>query len=81
MTQVRTLFKRIIIMIIIISIIISSSVAPNSYAKLTIGEGEFYYAGTTKGTYVPTKNIFSWMLDMLSALADFLLGIITMGIS
>lgn len=80
MTQVRTLFKRIIIMIIIISIIISSSVAPNSYAKLTIGEGEFYYAGTTKGTYVPTKNIFSWMLDMLSALADFLLGIITMGI-
>lgn len=80
MAQIKSLFKRIVLMIVIISIIITFCAAPSSYAKLTIQEGEFYYAGTQKGSYVPTDGIFSWLLNALSELADFLLGIITMGI-
>ncbi len=80
MAQIKLLFKRIIFTVIIISIIMTFCAAPSAYAKLTIQEGEYYYAGTQKGSYVPTEGIFSWLLNMLSELADFLLGIITMGI-
>lgn len=76
MAQLKSFTKRIILMVIIISIIISSFAVPNSYAKLTIKEGEFYYAGTTKGSYKPTDGIFSWAINLLKEIATFLLELI-----
>lgn len=76
MAQLKSFFKRIVLMVIIISIIISACAVPNSYAKLTIGEGEFYYAGTTKGSYKPSDGIFSWALNLLKEIASFLINLI-----
>lgn len=79
MKQLKNIMKRIIFTVILCSFIISSCAMPASYAKLDLGEGDFYYSGTTKGTYVPQEGIFSWLINLLGELVDWLLGIITMG--
>lgn len=79
MAQLRNICKRIVLIIITISILITFCATPASYAKLDLKDGDFYYAGTTKGSYVPKSNIFSWLLDHIGDIADWLLGIITMG--
>lgn len=76
MAQLRKVCKKIILIVIMMSIIMGSCAVPNSYAKLTIQDGEFYYAGTTKGSYVPSEGIFSWLFDVLAQIASFLLALI-----
>lgn len=76
MAQLKAFLKKIIVLVIMISIIMGSCAVPNSYAKLTIQDGEFYYAGTTKGSYVPSEGIFSWLFDFLAQIAEFLLTLI-----
>ena len=76
MAQLKTFFKKIVVLVIMISIVMGSCAVPNSYAKLTIQDGEFYYAGTTKGSYVPSDGIFSWLFDFLAQIAEFLLTLI-----
>lgn len=71
--------EKIILIIVTLSLLLTFIVAPSSYAKLTLEDGEFYYAGTTKGTYTASEGIFSWLLDNLSQIADWLVGIMTMG--
>lgn len=79
MRLIKDLFKKTILIIILISVLIMYIATPASYAKLELEEGEFYYAGTTEGSYVPSFNIFSWLLNNIGDIADWLLGIITMG--
>lgn len=79
MRFVKDLLKRTIMLIILISLLISFLATPSSYAKLELEEDEFYYAGTTEGSYAPSFNIFSWLLNNIGDIADWLLGIITMG--
>lgn len=57
----------------------NSGVSGAAYAKSKLpAEGEFYYAGTTKGTYTVTQGIFDWLLENLGAIVDWLLGMTTM---
>lgn len=79
MRLVKDLLKRTVMIIILISLLITFLATPASYAKLEIEEDEFYYAGTTEGSYAPSFNIFSWLLNNIGDIADWLLGIITMG--
>ncbi len=74
--ELKSIIKKLVLIIIITSVIMSSFAVPNSYAKLTIQDGEFYYAGTTKGSYKPTEGIFSWAFNLLKELAAFLLTLI-----
>lgn len=74
--ELKSIMKKLVLIIIITSVIMSSLAVPNSYAKLTIKEGEFYYAGTTKGSYKPTEGIFSWAFNLLKEIATFLLTLI-----
>ena len=71
--------EKIILIIVTLSLLLTFVVAPSSYAKLTLKDGEFYYAGTTKGTYTASEGIFSWLLNNLSQIADWLVGIMTLG--
>lgn len=72
--------EKIVLIIVTISILIMFFSTPSAYAaKLDLEEGEFYYSGTTKGTYTVTQGIFAWLLDNLGDIADWLLGIMTMG--
>lgn len=80
MRQLKSILVKIVFIIILCSIIISSCAVPASYAKLDLAEGDFYYGGTTKGQYVPQEGIFSWVINVLGELVDWLLGISTMGI-
>lgn len=72
--------EKIILIIVTISILIMFFSTPSAYAaKLDLEEGEFYYSGTTKGTYTVTQGIFAWLLENIGQIADWLLGIMTMG--
>lgn len=79
MAQIKEICKRIILIIVTISLLISFGAMPASYAKLDLEDGEFYYAGTQKGQYTVSQGIFEWLLSKIGDIADWLLGIITMG--
>ncbi len=78
MDLIKNLFKRIVLIIVLISILITFLATPASHAELKLEEDEFYYAGTTEGSYVPRFNIFSWLINNIGEIADWILGIITM---
>ena len=78
MRLLKDTFKRIILMIVLISIVITFLATPAAYAKLDLQDGDFYYSGTTKGTYVPADNIFSWLINALGQIADFILGLLSL---
>jgi hypothetical protein len=77
---VKKVCEKIILIIITISLLITFIATPSSYAKLDLQDGEFYYSGTTKGSYTVKDGIFSWLLSNLSQIADWILGLITMGV-
>lgn len=79
MDVIKNLFKRTVLIIILISTLITFLATPASYAELQLEDDEFYYAGTTEGAYVASFDIFSWLLNNIGDIADWLLGIITMG--
>ena len=75
-------FKRIIVSLSIfmtLVIFVISPVANAASVKTQMGEGQFYYSGTTTGSYIPSQNIFSWLLEKIGEIVDFLLGLMTMG--
>lgn len=76
---IKKVFEKIILIIVTISILIAFTVTPVANAGLGLKEGEFYYSGTTQGTYVLSEGIFSWLLDNLGMIADWILGLMTMG--
>lgn len=78
MELIRNLFKRTVLMIVLISVLITFLATPASYAKLELEDGDFYYAGTTDGAYVPTYNVFAWLVNCIGDIADWILGMITM---
>ena len=80
MKLLRNVFKRIVLIIIMLSLLITFLATPNSYAKLDLKEGDFYYTGTTKGTYAASTNIFAWLINNLGEIIDWLMGIITFGV-
>ena len=74
-------FKRIIVILSVFMILTSFIVSPmaNAAVKTQMEEGEFYYSGTTEGSYIVTQDIFSWLLEKIGEIVDFLLGLMTMG--
>lgn len=79
MALLKKFCKNIILIIIITSLLITFLATPASYAKLDLKDGQFYYSGTTKGTYTAKDGIFSWLLSHIGDIADWIIGIITMG--
>lgn len=74
--------KRIITVLCLIMILTSFLLTPSvkaASAKTKMKDGEFYYSGTEKGAYVVTEGIFDWLLNFIADIADFLLGLFTMG--
>ena len=79
MITIKNIIKKLVIAIVLMSILISYVCTPSANAKLNIGENEFYYSGTTDGTAVEKKNAVKWLVEKLSQVADYILGIVTMG--
>ncbi len=77
---IKKFCEKIILIILTISILLSFMATPVANAGLKLKEGEFYYSGTTKGTYTISQGIFSWLIDNLGKIADWILGLITMGV-
>lgn len=76
MKLLKCVFERTILIIVLISILMMFIATPASYAKLDLEEGDFYYSGTTHGTYSPKQNIFAWLLSSIGDIADWLIGAI-----
>lgn len=73
--------KRIIVILSVIIMLTFFCLAPtvDAATKTKMEDGEFYYAGTTTGAYVVTEGVFAWLLSKIGEIADFLLGLFTMG--
>lgn len=81
MKQAKIAIKKLVLIIILISTLIMFFATPVSNAELDLEQDEFYYSGSTEGTYKPgTNNIFRWLLKALGEIADYILGILTMGV-
>ena len=76
---VKEFMKKILIVTMLLMTLTFFTIDPYVQAAQLPAEGEFYYAGTTKGTYVVTENIFAWLLANLSDIIDWILGFVTMG--
>lgn len=74
-------FKLIVILCVIMTFGCFVASTPVSYAsKVKSGDQEeFYYSGTTKGSYTVDKGFLEKLISALSAILDYLLGIFTMG--
>lgn len=51
-----------------------------SHAKLKLQEGQKYYSGTQEAEYVVEKGPFDDVLNFLGEIANYILGIISLGI-
>lgn len=72
-------FKKVLVIMMIFIMLSFFLVNSVVHAKSKLpSEGDFYYSGTTKGTYTVTKGIFAWLLENLGAIVDWLLGMATM---
>ena len=77
----NSFITKIILSIVLISLCFSSVFAPSAEAtRLKLNDGDFYYSGTTKGTYEPPTDWGNWLINFLKEVVDFLLGIMTYGI-
>lgn len=73
--------KKLIITLYIVIMLTFFVISPSVHAsKVEMSGDEFYYTGTTKGTYVVSEPFLSWFLNILAEIADFLLGLMTMGV-
>ncbi len=75
----RIAYKILVILMITVnlSFFCASSV---SEAKLKLAEGEFYYSGTQEGSYKVKKGFWENILNILAEIANYLLGIMTLGL-
>ncbi len=75
----KIFYKLFVVFMLIISFIFFSGSCV-SHAKLKLKDGEFYYTGTQEGEYVVEKGFWEKLLQALSELANYILGIMTLGI-
>lgn len=80
----KLLLKRMsykILVIAMITVVLSFfSASSVSEAKLKLKEGEFYYTGTQEGTLKIEKGFWENVLGALGEIANYLLGIMTLGV-
>ena len=77
--SITEFMKRILIVTMLFIMVTFFAIDPYVRAASQLpAEGEFYYAGTTKGTYTVTENIFEWLLNNLGQIVDWILGLLTM---
>lgn len=77
--QIRRISYKILVISMItvaLSFFLATSV---SQAKLKIKPGEYFYSGTQEGEYVVEASIWEKVLEALSEIADYILGIMTLG--
>ena len=79
MAQIKNHIKRIVLMIIIVSTILGFIAIPYAKAALNLGSNDFYYSGTTDGSYVEDKGVVDWLVEKLTQVVDYIVGIVTMG--
>jgi len=74
----KVLYKILIVAMIIVSLsfFFASSV---SQAKIKLKEGEFYYSGTQSAEYIVKAGMWDRILKALSEIANYILGIKTLG--
>ena len=71
-------YKIIVILCVVMTFCCFIASTPVEASKVTTGE--FYYAGTTKGTYTVNKGLLEKLIDALGEILDYLFGLATMGI-
>lgn len=77
---IKRISYKLLVMSMITVVLSFFSISSVSEAKLKLQDGEFYYTGTQEGTYKPPSNFWKNLLKMLGEIANYLLGIMTLGL-
>ena len=70
-------YKLIIVLCIIATF--CSFIASTPVHASKVNTSDFYYSGTSKGSYTVSKGLIDTIIESLGAILDYLLGIMTMG--
>lgn len=71
-------YKLIVVMCIIFTFCTFIASTPVEASK--VNKTDFYYSGTTKGSYTVNKSFIDKLIESLGDILDYLLGILTMGV-
>lgn len=77
--QIRRISYKILVISMITVVLSFFCVSSVSQAKLKIKPGEYFYSGTQEGEYVVEASIWERILKALAEIADYILGIMTLG--
>ena len=72
-------FKLIAVFCILITFICFIANTPVCYAS-KVNTSDFYYSGTTKGSYTLEKSFLQKIIESLDEILDYILGILTMAV-
>lgn len=71
-------YKLIVVMCIIFTFCTFIASTPVEASK--VNKTDFYYSGTTKGSYTVNKSFIDKLIESLGDILDYLLGLLTMGV-
>ena len=73
-------YKILIITMIIISILFFLKPSMSEAGKIKLKEGQYYYSGTQESELVIEDSFFQRLLNALSEILDYVLGMMTLGV-
>lgn len=78
--SIQKMLYKILVVFMISIVLIFFSLSSVSHAKLpALGDGQFYYTGTQEAQYVVKAGLWERLLNALAEIANYLLGIMTLG--
>ena len=73
-------YKIFVAFMIIISLLFFRTPAISQASRIKVKEGEFYYSGTQDGQYVVEASLLQKIMNALSELIDYIVGLMTLGL-
>lgn len=79
MKTIKQIGYKLIVVLCVITTFCCFIASTPVQAGSKVKTNEFYYSGTTKGSYVVDKGFLEKIVDALAGILDFILGLATMG--
>lgn len=77
---VRNILNKILTIVLMIAILMLFPLSSVSEAKIKLKDGQYYYSGTQEAEVVVDGSLWDKVLKALASIANYLLGIWTLGI-
>lgn len=79
MLSIKRIAYKFLVVLMLNIVLVFFAASSVSHAKLELGEDQFYYTGTQEAQYVVEAGFWENILGALAEIANYLLGIMTLG--